>query len=328
MADAPHVKKRRFGRTGLEISEIGYGAWGIGGAQWLGGEDRQSLAALERAFSLGINFVDTALAYGEGHSERLVAHAVKSRKNSIIVATKVPPKNLIWPARLGIPMEEVFPADYVVECMEASLKNLERDSVDLQQFHVWNSEWLKQEGWQEGIERIKRAGKTRFIGISVNDHQPSSVIPALRTGLIDTIQVIYNVFDQSPEDELFGVCRELDIGVIARVPFDEGSLTGMVTPETKFPPGDFRNLYFKDERKREVWERIERMRRDLGDAESLPRTALRFCLSHPAVTTAIPGMRSERHVEGNASASTAGALSPETLDILRRHRWVRNYYSE
>ena len=235
MADVSTVKKRRFGRTGLAISEIGYGACGLGGVRWLGGEDRQSLAALERAFALGINFVDTALAYGEGHSERLVAHAVKSRKDSIIVATKVPPKNLTWPARLGIPMEDFFPADYLVECTDASLRNLEGESADLQQFHVWNSEWLKQECWQEGIERIKRAGETRFIGISVNDHQPASVIPALPTGLIDTNQVIYNVFDQSPEDELFGVCRELDIGVIARAPFDEGSLTGKVTPETKFP---------------------------------------------------------------------------------------------
>ncbi len=330
MTNASTVKRRRLGRTGLEISDVGFGAWGIGGTQWLGSDDQKSLAALERAYEVGINFYDTALAYGDGHSEKLIGHAFSKRRDSVVIATKVPPKNLLWPARPGVPLQKVFPYDHVVGCMEKSLRNLNCETVDLQQFHVWNPEWLEEDGWRKAVEHLKSSGKARFVGISVNDHQPETVIAALRTGLIDTIQVIYNIFDQSPEDELFAVCRELDIGVIARVPFDEGSLTGNITPETKFPQGDWREEYFAGDRKREVWERVQRMQADLGvsDDEPLPRTALRFCLSPPAVSTVIPGMRSARHVAENTAASAAGHLPAKQLEILRRHRWVQNFYPE
>jgi aryl-alcohol dehydrogenase-like predicted oxidoreductase len=322
------VKKRRLGCTGLEVSEIGFGAWGIGRLMWRGGDDASSRAALERARELGINFFDTALAYGDGHSEKLIARAFKGREDSVIVATKIPPKNQLWPARPGIPLREVFPLNYVKECSQSSLRNLQRERVDLQQFHVWHPEWLEDPEWRQAVDWLKTHGKASFVGVSVNDHQPSSVISVLRTGLIDCIQVIYNVFDQSPEDELFDVCQKLDIGVIVRVPFDEGSLTGNITPDTRFHREDWRTLYFKGDRKREVWERVEGLRRDLGDAEPLPQTALRFCLSHPAVSTVIPGMRSSHHVEQNAAVSTPGPLPSDTLAVLRRHRWVRNYYPD
>ncbi len=220
----------------------------------------------------------------------------------------------------------MFPLDYVKECTHASLRNLERDTLDLQQFHVWSPQWLEENGWREAVTWLKDTGKARFVGISCNDHQPASVIPALESGLFDSVQVIYNIFDQSPEDELFTLCQQHDIGVIARVPFDEGSLTGTIRPDTSFDPDDWRNLYFTPERKKEVWERVKGLERTLGATEPLPRTALRFCLSHPAVSTVIPGMRSPRHVQENVEAASAGPLSGETLARLQSHRWVRNYY--
>jgi len=324
----PQVKRRRLGRTSLEVSEIGFGTWGIGGVIWRGGNDASSRAALERGFDLGINFVDTALVYGDRHSERLIGEVLRRRGDAVIVATKVPPKNGLWPAWPGIPLREVFPRNYVLKCADTSRRNLGRDTLDLEQFHVWLPQWAEEAEWRDTVAELKASGRARFVGISVNDHQPASVISALRTGLIDCVQVIYNIFDQSPEDELFPICRQLDVGVIARVPFDEGSLTGTITPETKFEPGDWRNSYFRGKRKQEVWKRVQRLQRDLGAAEPEPlaQTALRFCLSHAAVSTVIPGMRSAKHVEENVKASAAGALPAATLAILRQHRWLRNYY--
>jgi aryl-alcohol dehydrogenase-like predicted oxidoreductase len=214
----------------------------------------------------------------------------------------------------------------VKKCTDESLRNLQRDAVDLQQFHVWNPEWVDDEDWRESVEWLKRKGKARFVGISVNDHLPASVISAVKTGLIDTVQVIYNIFDQSPTDELFPLCQQLDIGVVARVPFDEGGLTGAITPQTTFPPKDKRSQYFAGERKQAVWERVQALRHDLGNQEPLPRTALRFCLSHPAVSAVIPGMRKAVHVGENLAASAAGPLPASTLEILARHRWPRNFY--
>jgi aryl-alcohol dehydrogenase-like predicted oxidoreductase len=320
------VARRRLGRTGLQVSEIGLGAWGIGGSSWGGPDDSNSLAALSKAFDAGVNFVDTALIYGLGHSERLVTQAVKGRSETIYVATKIPPKNMLWPARPGIPLRDVYPFRHVKKCTDESLKNLQRETIDLQQFHVWNPDWIEDDDWRKSLEWLKRKGKARFVGISVNDHQPASVIPALRTGLIDCVQVIYNIFDPTPADELFALCQQLDIGVIARVPFDEGGLTGAINPETTFGPKDFRSRYFGGNRKLELWERVQTLRRDLGDHEPLAGTALRFCISHPAVSTVIPGMRMPAHVEENISASQAGPLPPATLEILARHRWARNYY--
>jgi len=326
MVKRVEVKRRRLGRTNLEVSEIGFGAWGIGGQMWRGSDDASSRAALARAFELGINFVDSALAYGDGHSERLIGEVIRRRAETIIVATKVPPKNWRWPARGDIPLREVFPRDYVLKCADASRRNLGRDTLDLEQFHVWSPAWVGESEWRDTVAELKASGRARFVGISVNDHEPASVISALHTGLIDSVQVIYNIFDQSPEDELFPVCQALDIGVIARVPFDEGSLTGHITPQTKFELGDWRNFYFKGQRKQEAWARVERLRRDLGAGEPLAQTALRFCLSHPAVSSVIPGMRRREHVEENARASAGGPLPAATLELLRQYRWLRNYY--
>jgi len=321
------MKYRKLGRTNFEISEMGYGAWGIGGTQWLGGSDGESLAALRRSIDLGLNFIDTALAYGAGHSEQLVGQVVREAGGRIYVATKVPPKNQLWPARPGIGIEQVFPYDYILRATERSLKNLGVETIDLQQLHVWNPEWIARDEWRRGFEELKRSGKVRAVGISINDHQPDSALEIVETGLIDTVQVIYNVFDQSPERKLFPLALARGIGVIARVPLDEGSLTGKIDENTRFAPGDFRASYFKGDRKKQVRERVDRLLGDLGvDAASLPEIALRFCLSHPAVSTVIPGMRSLRNAEANCAVPSRGPLPSETLAVLRRHAWDRNFY--
>lgn len=322
------MRYRILGRTGLNVSEIGYGAWGISGRQWIGAEDAVSLKALAAARAAGVNFFDTALAYGDGHSEQILARAF-GRDPAVVIASKVPPKNLIWPAAPHSRLPDVFPRAYVLDCLERSLRNLGRETVDLYQFHVWNDEWASQDEWQSTVEEIRHSGKARFLGISINDHQPYNVLKALGTGLIDCVQVIYNIFDQSPEDELFPYCREHNIGVIARVPFDEGALTGRITPETKFPAGDFREQYFGGRRKELVWDRVQRMSQELHvTAEQMPEIALRFCLTPPAVGTVIPGMRTPAHVQHNAAASDRGPLPAAALAKLRPYRWEKNFYAE
>jgi aryl-alcohol dehydrogenase-like predicted oxidoreductase len=316
------MKYRKLGRTGLNVSEIGYGAWGISGAQWIGAEDDISVQALKTARDKGVNFFDTALAYGDGHSEQLMNRAF-GKSPEVIIASKVPPKNLTWPARKGTPLREVFPKDYVLAALDCSLKNLGRDYVDVYQFHVWIDEWASQDEWLDTARQMRQSGKARFVGISINDHQPENVIKALDTGLVDTVQVMYNIFDQTPEDKLFPYCQKHDIGVIARVPLDEGSLTGNVRPETTFPKDDFRNDYFTEWRKKEAWERVQKIAADAKiTIDKMPELALRFCISHPAVSTVIPGMRTAKRVESNVVVSDAGPLPPETLDKLHNHRWV------
>ncbi len=322
------MRYRTLGRTGWQVSEIGYGAWGVGGKQWLGGSDDESVRALRRAIELGVNFIDTALAYGDGHSEQLVGEIVRDAPGKIYVATKVPPKNQLWPARPGIGIEQVFPYDYIIRCTEKSLRNLRMETIDLQQLHVWNREWIGNADWRRAFEDLKSSGKVRAVGVSINDHQPDSAIELIQTGLIDTVQVIYNIFDQSPERNLFPLCVERNIGVLARVPLDEGALTGTIREDTRFDAREFRAFYFRGDRKKQVMERVGALQRDLGAADgSLARTALRFCLSHPAVSTVIPGMRTVRNVESNASVSDEGALDRATIEVLKRHVWDKNFYS-
>lgn len=321
------MRYRPLGHSGIEVSEIGFGAWGIGKAMWVGAEDAESIQTLKAARDQGIHFFDTALAYGEGHSERLIAQAF-GRSSEVIIASKVPPMNMLWPAKAGSKLQAVFPKKYVMDSLNDSLKNLGRESVDIYQFHVWSDDWANQDEWQTTAREMRSSGKVRAVGISINDHQPANSLKALETGLVQSVQVIYNIFDQSPEDELFPYCQSHGIGVIARVPFDEGSLTGKVRPETEFEPGDFRNVYFKGDRKQQVWERVQAIARDTETAiEDMPSLALRFCLAHPAVSSVIPGMRRKAHVLANASASDAGPLTPKVMQTLKTHRWVRSFYN-
>ncbi len=321
------MRYRKLGRTGLNVSEIGFGAWGIGAAQWIGAEDEISLRALKAARDAGVNFYDTALAYGMGHSEQLLARAF-GRSPEVIIASKAPPKNMVWPAQRGTPLAKVFPKMYVLKSLEQTLRNLGRDCVDLYQFHVWNDEWASQPEWLETVREMRSSGKARFVGISINDHEPANVLKALDTGLVQAVQVIYNIFDQSPEDELFPYCQSNDIGVLARCPFDEGALTGKIRPTTEFPEGDFRNEYFAGERKKQVWQRVQKIAQSAGIAlDEMPDLALRFCLHAPAVSTVIPGMRKPEHVVSNVNISGAGPLPTEIVQKLRPHRWVQNFYA-
>src|SRR5262250_828345 len=263
------MKYRTLGRTGIEVSEIGYGAWGIGGVQWTGGDDEEAKRAMNLAIDQGLIFIDTALAYGDGHSERLVGEVARSLKDQIYIATKVPPKNREWPAR-DVPLRRVFTHDYIIMCTEQSLRNLGVETIDLQQLHVWHDNWADESEWIDALLKLREQGKVRYFGLSLNDYQPWNAIKALRQGHIDTVQVIYNIFEQAPEDELFPVCQELDIGVIARVPFDEGSLGGKMTLETRFPKGDWRAGYFGPENLPKTIRRVDQLKKILPQGMTLP----------------------------------------------------------
>jgi len=320
---------RTLGRTGLPASEIGYGAWGISGSGWIGAQDQESLQALQRAIDLGVNFIDTALGYGDGHSEQLIGQVLRHNPYTrIIVATKIPPKNGQWPAQAGVPVKETFPGTHIQACTEQSLRNLGTQTLDLQQFHVWNDEWIGQGDWQDTIQRLKEQGKIRYFGVSINDLQPDNAIRLIESGLVDTVQVIYNIFEQSPEDSLFPACQRHNVGVIVRVPLDEGGLTGTVTPESHFDSQDFRSRYFQGNRKQEVYEHVQNILSDLGKTvDELPEIALRYILSHPAVSTVIPGMRTVRNVERNTAVGDGKGLPLDQVQKLKKHRWLRNFYA-
>jgi len=316
------MQDRTFGRTGWPVSEIGYGMWGMAG--WTGSDDEESRGSLDRAVELGCTFFDTAWAYGDGRSEQLLGELVKRHPGKrLYVATKIPPKNRKWPARDSYALDEVFPADYIREYTEISLKNLGLGTMDLQQFHVWTDAWAADDRWQRAVSELKEQGLVRAIGISINRWQPANVLKALATGLIDAVQVVYNVFDQAPEDELFPECQRRNIAVIARVPFDEGSLTDTLTPASTWPQGDFRNVYFQPENLKNTLARVAALRPAVPSGMTMPELALRHILEHPAVSTVIPGMRKRRHVEQNLAASDGRRLPPALTADLRRHRWDR-----
>ena len=323
------MKVRSLGKTGIKVSEIGYGAWGIGGEMWQGSDDAIAMKSLRKAVELGVNFFDTALAYGNGHSEQLVGQLRKRGNETMYVATKIPPKNRQWPARAGVPFHEVFPKDYIINSTNQSLTNLGMESLDLQQLHVWSDEWVGVDEIWEAVRLLKSQGKIKAFGISINDHAPASALKAAKTGMVDTFQVIYNIFDQSPEEELFPYCQANDIGVIVRVPFDEGGLTGRVKPDTVFPERDWRNGYFRGDRKQQVYDRVEKLKTFLGpDAKTLPELALRFILTNTAVSTVIPGMRTLANVEMNAAVSDGKRLPERITKELKKHKWLRNFYGE
>jgi aryl-alcohol dehydrogenase-like predicted oxidoreductase len=318
------MKSRDFGRLKWPVSEIGHGLWGMGG--WSGSDDGLSRAAIERAIALGCTFFDTALAYGDGKSERLLGQVLAAHRGAgLRIATKVPPKNMRWPAVAEYALEDVFPADHVRRSTETSLTNLGLESVDLQQLHVWTDAWATDERWMRTADDLKCEGLIRGFGISVNRWEPANVLRALDSGVVDSVQVVYNIFDQAPEDELFPACRERGVAVIARVPFDEGSLAGALRRGMTWPEGDWRNLYFPPDRLDETLDRVDRIVRDLPGELPLPDAALRFILSSPDVTTVIPGMRRVQHVDQNLAASVAGPLDSGLISALRRHRWTRTW---
>jgi aryl-alcohol dehydrogenase-like predicted oxidoreductase len=316
------MQYRTFGRTGWQVSEVGYGMWGMAG--WTGSESEEVNRALDRSVEMGCNFFDTAWGYGEGQSEQILNALVKRHsQKKLYVATKVPPKNRRWPSKPEFKLSDVFPSDYIIEYTEKSLKNLGVETIDLQQFHVWEDAWAQQDEWKEAISKLTQQGKVQAWGISVNRWEPNNSLQTLQTGLIDAVQVIYNIFDQAPEDKLFPLCRQLNIGVIARVPFDEGTLTGTMTKETTFPAGDWRASYFVPENLNASVDRADALKPLLSEGMTLPEMALRFILSNPDVATTIPGMRKLANVEANMSASDGKGLPESLLKELKSHRWDR-----
>ena len=316
------MKYRRFGRKGWMVSEIGYGMWGMAG--WSESDDSESAESLQLAVDLGCNFFDTAWNYGAGRSEALLGELVRNNPDKqLYTATKIPPKNFEYPSKPHATLEDTFPGDHIEEYIHSSLANAGLESFDLMQFHVWQDSWAKDDRWAKKIDEIKSQGLIKAVGISLNRWEPWNGIEAVRSGLVDSVQVIYNIFDQNPEDELFPACSEMDVAVIARVPFDEGTLTGTLTKDSKWPEGDWRNTYFVPDNLIPSVERAEELREIVPDGMTMPEMALRFILSENAVSTTIPGMRKAAHVRSNVAASDAGPLPETLIKELRGHRWER-----
>jgi aryl-alcohol dehydrogenase-like predicted oxidoreductase len=316
------MKYRRFGRTGWQVSEIGYGMWGMAG--WSGSDDEQSLASLQMAIDLGCTFFDTAWGYGEGHSEALLGQILRANpEKKIYTATKIPPKNFIWPSRREFNLDDCFPPDHIEEYIHRSLKNSGLDSFDLMQFHVWEDHFVEDDRWVKKVAELREEGLFHAIGISINRWEPWNGVKTVKSGFIDAVQVIYNIFDQNPEDELLPACEEGDVAVIARVPFDEGTLTGSLTMESSWPADDWRNSYFVPENLKSSVEHAEALRPLVPTGMTMPQMALRFILNEPRVHTIIPGMRKINHVKMNIAASDSGPLPSKLQTALRGHRWDR-----
>ncbi|MBA2740368.1 MAG: aldo/keto reductase [Nocardioidaceae bacterium] len=320
------MEYRTLGRTGLQVSEIGYGAWGIGGGMWVGAQEDESVRALHQAIELGVNFIDTARGYND--SERIVGRVVREHGGEdLYVATKVPPLSDTFPAPSGLDPMQTFPGAHIRENLETSLRVSGLEAFDVFQFHVWSDEWVGRGDWLETVDALKQEGKIRAFGVSINDYQPENALELIGTGVVDTVQVIYNVFHQQPEEQLLPACAEHGVGVIVRVSLDEGGLTGRVGAGTEFPEGDWRNVYFGGDRLRQLGERVDALVADVGiERDELAEYALRYVLTSPAVSTVIAGMRSVRNVERNAAVSDGRPLAEDRRAALARHRWERNFY--
>ena len=316
------MQYRKFGRTGWQVSDVGYGMWGMGG--WTGSDDDESLTSLQRSVDLGCNFFDTAWVYGNGRSEHLLGQLIRANPDKkLYTATKIPPKNMQYPTLPEYTLDECYPPEHIEEFLHKSLANAGLERFDLLQIHTWNDDWTDDDGWSNMLDEMKRQGLITACGISINRWEPWNGVRAVRSGKIDSVQVVYNIFDQNPEDELFPACEEMDVAVIARVPFDEGSLTGTMTVDTTFPEGDFRNVYFSPDKLGPIIEHVEALKPLVPPDSTMPEMALRFILSDSRVSTIIPGMRKPNHVDANIAASDLGGLDAEMIAKLRDHRWVR-----
>ena len=334
------MKYRILGKTGLKVSEVGMGTWQLANDpnMWVGSDPAESLKSLYKFVELGGNFIDTAWIYGyddknpDHHpSEELVGKFLKEsgKRDDLVIATKVPPKNMKWPAWRGIPVSEVFPNDWIEKCVDDSLRSLGVDSIDLMQFHVWQDDFTDDDGWKETIQKITRSGKVKNWGISINDYQPSNCFKAIDTGLISTIQFIFNIFHQKPTEKLLPYAKKNNVGLIARVPLDEGGLSGKINLDTKFEDGDLRKEYFGEERLKELVVRTDELNRLFnGEVQALPELALRYILSFDEISTVIPGIRKVANAEANASYSDGRKLSEELMEKLKSHSWERNFYDE
>jgi aryl-alcohol dehydrogenase-like predicted oxidoreductase len=324
------MKYRALGRTGLKVSEIGFGAWAIGGS-WGPQKDEESIAALHRALDMGVNFIDTAAMYGNGRSERLIAKVLRERgeQDRVIVATKTPPASGPWPPSPYCRADERFSENYLRENLEERLKNLKRDCIDILQLHTWTRAWNRDPEPLELLRKLQKEGKIRFFGISTPEHDQNSVIQPMREGRVDTVQVIYNIFEQEPAAELLPAAKETGTGIIVRVPFDESSLTGKLHEDTRFSEGDFRNVYFSGDRLGRTITRVKKVEKDLRESGyTLPQASLKYVLANPAVSTVIPGMRNIGQVEKNCAVSDMVDMAEKLLITLRAHNWRRGFWYE
>lgn len=319
------MQYRVLGRTGIKISEIGFGAWGIGGG-WGNQDDAEALSSLQHAYDLGVTFYDTAYVYGDGHSETLIGQFSRSLRDKIVIASKIPPKTMRWPVTAQDPLQETFPAEWIIACTEQSLKRLGTDYLDVQQLHAWTDAYTDQTEWYEAFTRLKEQGKIRAFGVSANDWDPYSTTNLVKSGKIDTVQVIYNIFEQRPAEQLLPVALENNVGIIVRVPFEEGLLTGKMGPGYQFEPGDWRADWLTADRLAEAGQHVEALRPLLSsDVPTLPALALKFCLHHPAVSTVIPGMRKTTNVEANCAVSDGRPLSDAQANELLHHAFVHGW---
>ncbi len=320
------MQYRTLGKAGLDISEIGFGAWAIGGS-WGPQDENESLAALERALDLGVNFIDTAAGYGDGKSEKLIAQVLKHRSEKVWVATKTPPLPGHWPPSPYDVADERYPESYLRKNVEERLQNLQTDSLDVLQLHTWTRAWNKNPTPFEVLKKLKAEGKIRAIGVSTPEHDQNSVIDLMRGGYVDVVQVIYNIFEQEPAAELLPVALEHNVGIIVRVVFDEGGLTGKYTADSSFPEGDFRKNYFAGDRLARTVKRADAIKEAVADTGlTLPQVALQFALAHPAVSTVIPGIRTVAQAEANVGVSDLPSLTDDVLLKLREHYWLRAFW--
>ena len=320
------MKYRTLGKTGFEVSEISFGAWAIGGG-WGAQSDEESLAALHKAIDLGVRFIDTAAGYGNGHSERIIGKALKERSEEIVVATKTPPADGPWPPSPYCQWEDRYSESYLRENIEERLRCLDTEAIDLLQLHTWTRAWNRDPQPFLILKKLKEEGKIRNVGISTPEQDQNSVIDLMKAGLVDSVQVIYNIFEQEPAAELLPVAQECNVGIIVRVAFDEGSLTGKYTADHSFPEDDFRSNYFAGDRLERSVRRVEAIRGDIeGSGLNLPQFALKYTLAHPAVSCVIPGMRNVRQAELNCAVSDLPDIASEYLQKMNDHRWNRGVW--
>jgi len=320
------MKKRKFGNGGPEISEIGFGAWAIGGS-WGEQSDNDSLEALETALDSGVNFIDTAAGYGDGKSERIIGEFLKSRSEQVYVCTKTPPAPGKWPPSPYCKIEERYSEKYLRENVEERLSNLQMESLDVLLLHTWTRAWNDKPEALKTLQKMKAEGLIKQIGISTPEHDQNCVIQLMRDGMVDVLQVIYNIFEQEPAAQLFPVAQETGTGIIVRVAFDEGVLTGKYTGNETFGPDDFRSNYFAGDRLERGVRRTEKIKKEFKESDySMPELALKFALSHDAVSTVIPGIRNQQQAIMNTAVSALPELSEDVLIRLREHSWNRGFW--
>lgn len=326
------MKYRTLGKTNLKVSEVGYGTWQFANDDdcWVGASRKESEKSLLTAIDNGLNFIDSARSYGDGLAEKWIGEIIKNRsRGDLVIASKMHPMNWQWPARKGIDIQETFPKKHILEQVESSLKDLQTDYLDLIYFHVWQDYWIKENEWKETIQNLTKQGKVKYWGISTNNYEPTNCIKACDTGLITVVQTIFNIFCQEPVQTLFPYINENNIGLVARVPLDEGGLGGNFDKDTIFEKGDFRSSYFTKERLIELEKRLIPLKKlvdESDEVESLPELALRFILSFSEVSSVIPGMRKTKHVLDNTTLSDKPRLLDNLLSELEKHSWERNFY--